>query len=168
MACMGKKKRKYRQSWSWAHAWFLWLFFHCSAEARWTKSWTDPYIGVMLHIIPLKRALSDFPGGQGVKTLSFHCRRHEFDLSSGKLCMPRNPAKNGWGMLSSPKTLNSKDALLLTYLNAYDHFPLLITLYCSRWKMRFLSTWAKVKWPPQGSRLWRVFSACTVVTEHGH
>ena len=57
----------------------------------------------MLPRIPLKRALSDVPGDPGVKTLSFHCRRHGFDLLSGKFCVPHNPAKKGWGTLSSPK-----------------------------------------------------------------
>ena len=29
------------------------------------------------------QSLGDFPGGPAVKTLSFHCRRHGFDIFSG-------------------------------------------------------------------------------------
>ena len=144
MACQRKKKGKYWQSWSWAHAWFLWLFSHCSPEARWTKSWTDHDIGVMLPRIPLKMALSDFPGGPGVKTQLPLQEAWVWSLVWEVLHASQTSQKRvGHAVIT--KTLNSQDELLLTHLNAYDHFPLLITLYCIKCEMRFLSTWAKVK-----------------------
>ena len=136
------------------------LFRRSTVDKQLNRPW---YRGDASHH-SLKKGIVRLPWWSRFKTLSFHCRRHGFDLWEVLHASQSSQKRAGHAIT---KTLNSKDALLLTWLTAYDHVPLLITLYCSKWKMRFLSTWAKVKWPPQGSRLWRVFSACMVVTEHG-
>ena len=70
---------------------------YCNTFNKYFKN--DPHQKILKKKNPM---MMDFPGGPAVKTLQFHCRRHEFHPWSGKNHRP----------CSAPKRKKSNDKLL--------------------------------------------------------